>query len=143
MNEEKKKTAVRLTQKAARLSSLTKIVFFLLCILSILGFAFAVTYYDRADGDTVALIGLIAGIALLAGAAISAFFLSRATARAYEIAKAACDAAYDGEDGLDRDFCLSIREETVENLKTILEEQKEDYTPEEYAFIAKVYESKI
>ena len=141
MNE--KKTAAELTARAATLESLTKIVFFLLCILSILGFAFAVTYYDKPGEETVATVGLVAGIVLLAGAALSAFFLSRATARAYTAAKAAVEEEYAGEDGLSREFCLSIREETVESLKIILEEQKDAYTAEEYAFIAKVYESRI
>ncbi len=141
MNE--KSRAAELVARADLFASLTKVVFFLLCILSVLGFAFAVTYYDKADGKAIAIIGLVAGIVLLVAAAVSAALLSRAASRAKAAATVAVDALYEGEDGLPKEFCLSIRQDTVENLKMILEEQKEDYTPEEYAFIAKVYESKI
>lgn len=147
MNEQnmqnERSRAADLVARANLFAGLTKAVFGILCLLSILGFAFAVSYYDREGGKTTAIIGLVAGIVLLVGAAVSAALLSRVAARAKVAATRAVDALYEGEDGLQREFCLAIRGETVENLKTILEEQKDDYTPEEYAFIAKVYESKI
>ena len=148
MNEQKdilnqRKTAAELVTRANLLAGLAKGVFFLLCILSVLGFAFAVTYYDREGGEAVAVAGLVAGIVLLIAAGVSVALLSHAAGKAKAAATQAVDALYEGEDGLPKEFCLSIREETVENLKTILEEQKEDYSAQEYAFIAKVYESKI
>ena len=147
MNERNEMTerneAAALVARASLLAGLTKGVFFILCLLSILGFAFAVTYYDKADGKTTAVIGLLSGILLLVAAAVSAALLSRTAARARDAAAVAVNALYEGEDGLPKEFCLAIREETVENLKIILEEQGEDYTPEEYAFVAKVYEEKI
>lgn len=142
-NETPKARAARLAAKTALLSGLTKGVFFLLCLLSVLGFAFAVTYYDKEGGKTLATVGLVCGIVLLLGAALSAALFSRAAAKVRKEAEEALHALYEGEDGLPKEFCLSIREETVENLKAILEEQKENYTEEEYAFIAKVYEEKI
>ena len=143
IEETPKARAARLAAKTALLSGLTKGVFFLLCLLSVLGFAFAVTYYDKEGGKTLAIVGLVCGIVLLLGAALSAALFSRAAAKAKKETEEALRALYEGEDGLSREFCLSIREEEAENLKTILEEQKDAYTPEEYAFIAKVYESKI
>ena len=138
-----KAEAAQLVAKANLLAGLGRALFFLLCLLSILGFAFAVTYYDKEGGKTVALIGLIAGCVLLVGAALSAALLFRAASRVKAVAVAAVDALYDGEDGLSKEFCLSIRGETVETLQLILADQKEDYSPEEYAFIEKVYEEKI
>ncbi len=150
--KEKKETAVaetpkakaaRLVAKVTFLGGMTKGVFLLLCLLSILGFSFAVTYHDVAGKETTAIIGLVAGIVLLLGAALSAALLSRATALTRKAAEDALHDLYEGEDGLPAEFCLAIRQDTVENLKTILEEQKEEYSPEEYAFIAKVYEERI
>ena len=151
MNEKKesvgvetpKAKAARLVAKVTFLGGMTKGVFLILCLLSILGFSFAVTYYGVAGKEVTAIVGLVAGIVLLLGAALSAALLSRATAQTRLAAEDALHDLYEGEDGLPAEFCLSIRQDTVENLKMILEEQKGDYTPEEYAFIAKVYEERI
>ena len=57
-----------------------------------------------------------------------------------EAAEADVEAA--SEDGLPGLFCREIRGYAPAQLRLILDEQKDEYTPEEYAFIEKVLKEK-
>lgn len=65
----------------------------------------------------------------------------RAQAEAEERRRAE-EAAMPGEDGLPAPFCREINGYSLPQLRLILDEQKDEYSPEEYAYIEKVYARK-
>ena len=139
MNENRK--------KAATLSARGNALFFACILLSVLCFAFAVT----AENTAVLVLGWVGGGVLLVLGAILVFLLSRAASRYAALAKgeeesalAAQKAARDavGEDGLPAEFCAEIRDYSAPQLRLILEEQKDEYTEAEYAYIEKTLAKK-
>lgn len=134
MNENRK--------KAATLSARGNALFFACILLSVLCFAFAVT----AENTAVLVLGWVGGGVLLVLGGLLVFLFSRAASRYAALAKeeetavaarekAERDAV--GEDGLPAAFCAEIRDYSAAQLRLILEEQKEEYTDAEYAYIKK------
>ena len=138
-------------EKAARTASRGNLLFFASVLLAILSGAFAAT----ANDQTTLILGLVfTGIFLVLGALL-VFVHSRvagkytALAKEEEAAKA-LEAEEEAkrnieafsEDGLPGAFCHEIRGYSPAQLRLILDEQKDEYTPEEYAFIEKVLSEK-
>ena len=137
--------------KAARVSTRGNLLFFLMMLLALLSGAFAAT----AEDQTTLVLGLVGtGVCLVVGGVL-VFIHSRIASRYLALAKeeearlAAEKKAEDeknlekfAEDGLPGAFCYEIRGYSAPQLRLILEEQKDEYTPEEFAFIKKVLAEK-
>ena len=138
-------------EKAAQVSSRGNLLFFVAVALSVVAGAFAVT----ASNDTTLILGLVFVGVFLALGGILVFIHSRiadkykALAKEEEAAKAReleeeakRNIEAFSEDGLPGAFCHEIRGYSPAQLRLILSEQKDEYTPEEYAFIEKVLSEK-
>ena len=137
--------------KAARVSTRGNLLFFLMMMLALLAGAYAAT----SDDQTQLIIGLVlAGVFLVVGGVL-VFVHSRIASRYMALAKEeeARDAARKkeeeqknlekfAEDGLPGAFCYEIRGYSAAQLRLILDEQEDEYTPEEFAFIKKVLAEK-
>lgn len=137
--------------KAARASTRGNLLFFLMMLLALLSGAFAATAKDQ----TTLILGFVGtGVCLVAGGVL-VFIHSRIASRYLKLAKeeearlAAAKKAEDeknlekfAEDGLPGAFCHEIRGYSAPQLRLIVDEQKDEYTPEEFAFIKKVLAEK-
>ena len=132
---------------SARLvSTVCKIFFLFVTLFSIFCFAIGVTSVGVEGKEDIALLGFTAGIGTLL---LSMFvvFLFHMVENVYRAA-AEADAKkaleeFPGEDGLSGDFCREIFSYSPAQLRLILDEQKDDYTPEEYAYIQKILDRKM
>ena len=138
-------------EKAARASSRGYLFFFACVMLALLAGAFAVT----AENQTTLIVGLsLAGVFLVLGSVlvyvhsrIAGKYNLLAKAEEEEAAKAKAEEAKRNiekfsEDGLPGAFCYEIRGYSAPQLRLILDEQKDEYTEKEYAFIEKVLAEK-
>lgn len=137
--------------KAARVSTRGNLLFFLMMMLALLAGAYAATSEDQ----TQLIVGLVlAGVFLVVGGVL-VFVHSRIASRYMALAKEeeARDAARKkeeeqknlekfAEDGLPGAFCYEIRGYSAAQLRLILDEQEDEYTSEEFAFIKKVLAEK-
>ena len=136
---------------AARAASRGNLFFFGCILLAVLAGAFAVT----AEDQTTLILGFVFTGVFLVLAAVLVYIHSRIagkyTALAKEeealLAKAAEEEAQRNleafsEDGLPGAFCREIRGYSPAQLRLILDEQKDEYSKEEYAFIEKVLKEK-
>ncbi|MBQ9735411.1 MAG: hypothetical protein IJV96_01330 [Clostridia bacterium] len=134
--------------KKARLYSLIgNLVFFACMLLAVLAGAFAAT---ATDNTTLTLSLCLGGAALVLGGVFVYLFrrvagkhlaLAREEEAAIEAAaeaEAEANAAAPGEDGLPTGFCREIRAYSLPQLRLIAEEQKDEYSEKEMAFILKV-----
>ena len=138
-------------EKAARTSSRGNLLFFAAVMLSLLSGAFAVT----AQNQTTLILGLVlAGVFLVSGAVL-VYIHSRIAGKYTALAKeeeaaeakqkeeeAKRDIEKFSECGLPGAFCYEIRGYSPAQLRLILDEQKDEYTEAEYAFIKKVLAEK-
>ena len=137
--------------KAARASTRGNLFFFGAMLLALLSGAFAAT----AESKTVLIVALVCtGVFLVLGGVL-VYLHSRIASRYLALAKeeearlAAAKKAEDeknlekfAEDGLPGAFCYEIRGYSAAQLRLILAEQEDEYTPEEFAFIKKVLTEK-
>ena len=134
--------------KKARLYSLIgNLAFFACILLALLAGAFVVTTEDQG---TLTLALVLGCAALVLGAVLVYLFrraaaghlaIFKAEAEAIEAAAAAeaeANAAAIGEDGLPVGFCREIRAYSLPQLRLIADEQKDEYSEKEMAFILKV-----
>ena len=138
-------------EKAARVATRGNLLFFASVLLALLSGAFAVTTEDKT---TLTLGLVVAGVCLVAGSVlvyIHARIAGKYTALAKsEEAEAAKQKAEEdkknlekfSECGLPGAFCYEIRAYSAPQLRLILDEQKDEYTAEEFAFIEKVLAEK-
>lgn len=138
---------MELLKKAKTYALIGNFAFFACMLLALLAGAFVVTSEDKA---TVTLALVLGGIALVLGAVLVAVFrhvagkylaLAKAEAEAIEAAaeeEAERNANAIGEDGLPNSFCREIRAYSLPQLRLIAEEQKDEYSEKEMAFILKV-----
>ena len=138
-------------EKAARAAQRGNLLFFASVLLALLAGAFAVT----AENQTTLILSLVlAGVFLVLGAVL-VYLHARVRARYDALAKEeeavlAAEAEEEArkniekfsECGLPGAFCREIRGYSPAQLRLILEEQKDEYTPEEYAFIERVLSEK-
>lgn len=138
-------------EKAARAASRGNLLFFACVMLALLSGAFAATAEDK----TTLILGFVfCGVFLVLGC-VNVYLHSRVADKYKQLAKeeeAALAAKQKeeeeknieafAEDGLPGLFCREIRGYSPAQLRLILDEQKDEYTPEEYAFIEKVLEEK-
>ena len=138
-------------ERAARAASRGNLLFFGCVMLSLLAGAFAVT----ANNQTTLILGLVlAGVFLVLGAVL-VYIHSRIAGKYTALAKAdearlQAEKAEEAkknierfsEDGLPGAFCYEIRGYSAPQLRLILDEQRDEYTAEEYAFIQKVLAEK-
>ena len=138
-------------QNAARAAQRGNLLFFACVMLSLLAGAFAVT----TENKTVLILGLVfCGVFLVLGSVL-VFLHSRIAAKYLQAAKAEeailaqkkaeenkANIEKFSEDGLPGAFCYEIRGYSAPQLRLILDEQKDEYSPEEYAFIEKVLAQK-
>lgn len=138
-------------EKAARAATRGNLLFFACVMLALLSGAFGVA----AEDQTTRIIGFVlCGVCLVLGGVL-VYLHSRiadkykALAKEDEAIRAKREAeeaerniAAFAEDGLPGLFCREIRGYSPAQLRLILDEQKDEYTPEEYAFIEKVLEEK-
>lgn len=134
--------------KAALIMKRANLLFFGCMLLALLAGAFIVT----ADGNALQLGLAIAFCALfLIAGGLIVLFHGRAAARYTALAKeeearereeqeeeAARNLEVFSEDGLPGAFCREIRTYSAPQLRLIVSEQEDEYTPEEFAFIKKV-----
>ena len=132
---------------AARAATRGNLLFFGCIMLALLAGAFGVTAGDRAV--MIASFVLCGAFLVLAGVLvyIHSRIADKYRAKAKEEEAAQNAAAAEkiealGEDGLPGLFCREIRGYSPAQLRLILDEQKDEYSPEEYAFIEKVLEEK-
>lgn len=132
---------------AARAAMRGNLLFFLCVALALLAGAFGVTAEDK----TVLILGLVLCGAFLVLAGVLVYIHSRIADKYRLLAKqdeealalaAEADIEAFAEDGLPGLFCREIRGYSPAQLRLILDEQKDEYSPEEYAFIEKVLEEK-
>ncbi|MBE6656072.1 MAG: hypothetical protein E7609_04295 [Ruminococcaceae bacterium] len=138
-------------ENAARAATRGNLFFFACVMLALLAGAFAAT----AENKTMLILGLsFAGVFLVLGGVL-VYIHSRivgkymALAKEEEAALAARAAEEErknietfSEDGLPGAFCYEIRGYSPAQLRLILDEQRGEYTEEEYAFIEKVLSEK-
>ena len=138
-------------QNAARAAQRGNLLFFASVMLALLAGAFAVT----AENQTTLILGLVlCGVFLVLGSVL-VFLHSRIVAKytaAAKLEEAALAEAKEkedreniekfAEDGLPGAFCYEIRGYSPAQLRLILDEQKDEYSPAEYAFIEKVLAEK-
>ena len=131
---------------AARLVNTVCKIFFLFAVLfSVFCFAIGVTSVGVEGKEDIAMIGFAVGI----GALVLSLFVVFLFHMVEGIYRAAAEAdakkqleEFPGEDGMSGDFCREIFSYSPAQLRLILDEQKDEYTPEEYAYIQKVLERK-
>ena len=134
-------------KKAKLYSLIGNLVFFACMLLAILAGAFLVT----AEDNTTLMLSLCLGGAALVLGGVLVFLFRRAAAghlalaraeeeaiRAAAEAEAEANAAAPGEDGLPVGFCREIRAYSLPQLRLIADEQKDEYSEKEMAFILKV-----
>lgn len=127
--------------RAALLRLIGNICFFAFILISIVFFALAVS------AVTTVLWYILGGLFLIAAAVSVALFRSFA-AKQEEIGRAMLAEA-EAEvptappaDGLSAAFCDEMRAYSAPQLRLILDEQKDEYSPAEYAFIQKLLAEK-
>ena len=134
--------------KAARTMTRANLLFFGCMLLAVLAGAFAVT----ANGSTVRLvISLVVLVLFLIAGAVIVLVHYRVASRYLSLAKeeearlAATKREEEertldslSEDGLPGEFCREIRGYSPAQLRLILDDQSEEYSAEEFAFIQKV-----
>ena len=138
-------------EKAMQASSRGNLLFFGSVMLSVVAGAFAVT----ANDQTSLILGLVLVGVFLALGAILVLIHSRIADKYKALAKeeeavkareleeeAKRNIEAFSEDGLPGAFCYEMRSYSPAQLRLILSEQKDEYTPEEYAFIEKVLSEK-
>ena len=134
-------------EKAARASMRGNLLFFVCILLALVAGAFGVT----AENRVVLIVGLVACGLFLVLACVLVYLHSRIAdkykAKAREDAARAKaaeaeDVEASSEDGLPGAFCREIRSYSPAQLRLILDEQKDEYSAEEYAFIEKVLAEK-
>ena len=132
---------------AARAAMRGNLLFFLCVALALLAGAFGVTAEDK----TVLVLGLALCAFFLVLAGVLVYIHSRIADKYRALVKeeeAAMQAEKEkdiesfSEDGLPGLFCREIRGYSPAQLRLILDEQKDAYSPAEYAFIEKVLEEK-
>ncbi len=127
--------------RARTINTVGKIFFFLAMLFAVLLFAIAVTSVGVAGKEDTALFGFVLGGGALIFSVFGVFLFSQIEAVFLGFAEADAKKAmeeFPGEDGMTGDFCREMFSYTPAQLRLILDEQKEDYTPEEYAYIEKV-----
>ncbi len=136
---------------AARAAARGNLFFFACVMLALLSGAFAVT----AENKTRLILGLSFAGAFLVLGGVLVYIHSRIVGKYTALAKreeaqAAALAEEEArknieafsEDGLPGAFCHEIRGYSPAQLRLILDEQRDEYTEEEYAFIEKVLSEK-
>ncbi len=127
--------------RAARLRLIGNLCFFAAVLASIVFFALAVSEV------TTALWYILGGVLLIV-AAVSVALLRLAAGKQEEIGRAMVAEAEakapptPPADGLSAAFCDEMRAYSVPQLRLILDEQRDEYSPEEYAFIQKLLAEK-
>ena len=138
--------------KAARIMTRANLLFFGCMLLALLAGAFLVT----AEGNVLQLVlSIVFGVLFLVAGALIVIFHSRAAARYTALAKeeeariaaekkqeALRNLEKFAEDGLPGAFCFEVRGYSPAQLRLILAEQEDVYSPEEFAFIKKVLAEK-
>ena len=131
--------------RARTLNIVGKIFFFCVVLFSVYEFAVAVTYFGKEGMEEIVNQGFVFGGASLVFGLFGAFAFHQIEAVflhfAEEEAKKAM-AEFPGEDGLSGDFCREIFSYSPAQLRLILDEQEDEYTPEEFAYIRKVLKRK-
>lgn len=138
-------------ERAARAATRGNLFFFVCILLAVLAGAFAAT----AENQTVLILGLVLAGVFLVLAAVLVYIHSRIAGKYTALAKEEeaelariraeelrMNIEKCSEDGLPGAFCHEIRGYSPAQLRLILDEQKDDYSPEEYAFIEKVLKEK-
>lgn len=125
--------------RARLTNTVGKIFFFLSVLFSLYEFSLGVT--NVGENTAVATGGFVLGSAALVfglfGAflfyEVSALFLSLAEKEAKER-----EEKWQGEDGLSAAFCREIRAYSAPQLRLIRDEQKDEYSEKEFAYIEKI-----
>ncbi len=123
------------------INTVGKIFFFFAMLFAILEFAIAVSSVGVEGKSDTMLQGFVLGGAALVFSVFGVFLFSQVEAVFLAFAEADAKKAmeeFPGEDGMTGDFCREMYSYTPAQLRLILDEQKDEYTPEEYAYIEKV-----
>lgn len=127
--------------RARMINTVGKIFFLFIVLFAILEYAIGVTGIGVAGKEDAVLQGFVIGSAALILGLFGAFLFAQVEAVFVAAAEADAKKAmeeFPGEDGMTGDFCREIYSYSVAQLRLILDEQKDEYTPEEYAYIQKV-----
>jgi len=137
----KEYTMQKFLARARAVNVIGMIFFFASVLFSIFEFAVGVTAIGDAGREDFVISGFVLGAAALIFGLFGAYLFHEVAAVFLTFAKAEqekADAAFRGEDGLPEAFCREIRAYSPAQLRLILEEQKDEYSQEEYAYIQKI-----
>jgi hypothetical protein len=131
---------------SARLTNTVGKIFFLASVLfSIFEYATAVTAVGAEGAEHTVMTGFVLGSAALIFGIFGAFLFHQVSSVFLTFAEAEAkkaEEAFEGEDGLPAAFCLEIRAYSPAQLRLILDEQKDEYSAEEFAYIEKILAEK-
>jgi len=131
--------------RARMINTVGKIFFLFIVLFAILEYAIGVTGIGVAGKEDAVLQGFVIGSAALILGLFGAFLFAQVEAVFVAAAEADAKKAmeeFPGEDGMTGDFCREIYSYSPAQLRLILDEQRDEYTPEEYAYIQKVLSRK-
>lgn len=128
----------------ARLTNVVGKIFFLFAVLfAVYEYALGVTNVGAnaavaTEGFVLGTVSLIFGLfGVFLFHEVEAVFVTFAEAEAKE-----AEEKFPGEDGLPAAFCREIRGYSAAQLRLIVDEQKDEYSAEEYAYIQKILAQK-
>ncbi len=124
----------------ARLTNTVGKIFFLFAVLFSL-YEYAVGVTALGENAELAAQGFVLGSASLVFGLFGAFLFHELSAVFMTFAEAEAkkaEAEWEGEDGLPAAFCLEIRAYSPAQLRLIIDEQKDEYSEKEFAYIQKI-----
>ena len=128
----------------ARLANTVGKIFFLFVVLFAV-YEYAVGVTNVGVNAALSTNGFVIGTASLVFGLFGAFLFHQVSALFLTFAEAevkAAEESFPGEDGLDGAFCREIRAYSPAQLRLILDEQKDEYSEKEFAYIQKILDQK-
>lgn len=130
-------------ERARLVNTVGKIFFLFAVLFAVYEFATGVT--NVGVNAAIAANGFVLGTAALIFGLFGAFLFHQVAGFFLSLAEKevkAAEESFPGEDGLDGAFCREIRSYSLPQLRLILDEQKDEYSEKEFAYIQKILDQK-